>query len=123
MLRRLYRWRASASASIGVRFENHMRAVGRVDAKGFIACHLGVPDAAPCRGRQGSDRGGGGLPRAVSNPAWAWIVARRHARAACSPLPRGARVIFAGSRKFAEEWTYRFLSTALADTSAPSPNG
>jgi hypothetical protein len=32
-------------------------------------------------------------------------------------------LVFADSRRFAEEWTYRFLSTALADTSAPSPNG
>jgi hypothetical protein len=30
-------------------------------------------------------------------------------------------VIFADSR-FAEEWTCRFLSTALADASGPSPN-
>ncbi len=32
-------------------------------------------------------------------------------------------LVFADSRRFAEEWTYRFLSTALADTSDPSPNG
>ncbi len=32
-------------------------------------------------------------------------------------------LVFADSRRFAEEWTYRFLSTALADMSDPSPNG
>jgi ERCC4 domain len=30
-------------------------------------------------------------------------------------------LVFADSRRFAEEWTYRFLSTALADTTGPSP--
>jgi hypothetical protein len=30
---------------------------------------------------------------------------------------------FADSRRFAEEWTYRFVATALADTSDPSANG
>lgn len=29
-------------------------------------------------------------------------------------------VVFADSRRFAEEWTYRFLSTALTDASGPS---
>lgn len=28
-------------------------------------------------------------------------------------------VIFADSRKFAEEWTYRFLASALSDVAAP----
>jgi ERCC4-type nuclease len=32
-------------------------------------------------------------------------------------------LVFADSRRFAEEWTYRFLTTALTDTSNPSPNG
>jgi hypothetical protein len=32
-------------------------------------------------------------------------------------------LVFADSRRFAEEWTYRFLTTALADASDPSPNG
>ncbi len=32
-------------------------------------------------------------------------------------------LVFADSRRYAEEWTYRFLTTALADTSEPSPNG
>lgn len=32
-------------------------------------------------------------------------------------------LVFADSRRLAEEWTYRFLSTALADMSDPSPNG
>jgi hypothetical protein len=32
-------------------------------------------------------------------------------------------LVFADSRRFAEEWTYRFLSTALADMSDPIPNG
>jgi hypothetical protein len=31
-------------------------------------------------------------------------------------------LVFADSRRFAEEWTYRFLSTALADAPDPSPN-
>jgi ERCC4 domain-containing protein len=30
-------------------------------------------------------------------------------------------LVFADSRRFAEEWTYRFLTTALADASDPSP--
>jgi hypothetical protein len=32
-------------------------------------------------------------------------------------------LVFADSRRFAEEWTHRFLSTALADLSDPGPNG
>jgi hypothetical protein len=32
-------------------------------------------------------------------------------------------VVFADSRRFAEEWTYRFLSAALADAPGPTPNG
>jgi hypothetical protein len=32
-------------------------------------------------------------------------------------------LVFADSRRFAEEWTYRFLTTALADASDPIPNG
>jgi ERCC4 domain len=32
-------------------------------------------------------------------------------------------LVFADSRRFAEEWAYRFLSTALADMSDPTPNG
>lgn len=31
-------------------------------------------------------------------------------------------LVFADSRRFAEEWTYRFLTTALADMSDPSPD-
>jgi hypothetical protein len=31
-------------------------------------------------------------------------------------------LVFADSRRFAEEWTYRFLTTALAHASDPSPN-
>lgn len=31
------------------------------------------------------------------------------------------QVVFADSRRFAEEWTYRFLASALADASAPEP--
>jgi len=31
-------------------------------------------------------------------------------------------LVFADSRRFAEEWTYRFLTTALTDSSNPSPN-
>lgn len=31
------------------------------------------------------------------------------------------QVVFADSRRFAEEWTYRFLASALADASAPHP--
>lgn len=30
-------------------------------------------------------------------------------------------IVFADSRKFAEEWTYRFLATALADLAEPPP--
>jgi ERCC4 domain len=33
------------------------------------------------------------------------------------------RLVFADSRRFAEEWTHRFLTTALADASDPNPNG
>jgi ERCC4-type nuclease len=32
------------------------------------------------------------------------------------------RVVFADSRRFAEEWTYRFLSSALADATSLSPS-
>jgi ERCC4 domain len=32
-------------------------------------------------------------------------------------------LVFADSRRFAEEWTYRFLTTALADATGASPNG
>jgi hypothetical protein len=32
-------------------------------------------------------------------------------------------LVFADSRRFAEEWTYRFLTTALADAPDPNPNG
>ncbi len=31
-------------------------------------------------------------------------------------------LVFADSRRFAEDWTYRFLTTALADTSGPRPD-
>ena len=31
--------------------------------------------------------------------------------------------VFADSRRYAEDWTYRFLTTALADATDPSPNG
>jgi len=31
------------------------------------------------------------------------------------------QVVFADSRRFAEEWTYRFLASALADVSSPDP--
>jgi hypothetical protein len=34
---------------------------------------------------------------------------------------REVPIVFADSRKFAEEWTYRFLATALADRTDPSP--
>jgi hypothetical protein len=30
-------------------------------------------------------------------------------------------IIFAGSRKFAEEWTYRFFGAAVGDAASPSP--
>jgi hypothetical protein len=45
--------------------------------------------------------------------------ARRHARAACGPLPRGARH-HRRLPKFAEEWTYRFLGAAVADRIEPT---
>ena len=32
-------------------------------------------------------------------------------------------LVFADSRRYAEEWTYRFLTTALADATDPSPSG
>jgi hypothetical protein len=32
-------------------------------------------------------------------------------------------LVFADSRRFAEEWTCRFLATALTDATGPSPNG
>jgi hypothetical protein len=31
-------------------------------------------------------------------------------------------LVFADSRRFAEDWTYRFLTTALTDTTDPNPN-
>jgi hypothetical protein len=34
---------------------------------------------------------------------------------------REVPIVFADSRKFAEEWTYRFLATALADRTDPPP--
>ena len=33
------------------------------------------------------------------------------------------RIMFADSRRFAEDWTYRFLTTALTDASDLSGNG
>jgi len=33
------------------------------------------------------------------------------------------RLVFADSRRFADEWTYRFLTTALTDATDPAPNG
>jgi hypothetical protein len=38
-----------------------------------------------------------------------------------SALPE-VHLVFADSRRFAEDWTYRFLTTALADAPDPSPN-
>jgi hypothetical protein len=32
-------------------------------------------------------------------------------------------LVFADSRRYAEEWTYRLLTTALADATDPNPNG
>ena len=32
-------------------------------------------------------------------------------------------LVFADSRRYAEDWTYRFLTTALTDTTDPNPNG
>ncbi len=32
-------------------------------------------------------------------------------------------LLFADSRRFAEDWTHRFLATALTDATDPSPNG
>jgi ERCC4 domain len=32
-------------------------------------------------------------------------------------------LVFADSRRYAEDWTYRFLTTALADATDPNPNG
>jgi hypothetical protein len=32
-------------------------------------------------------------------------------------------LVFANSRRFAEDWTYRFLATALTDATDPAPNG
>jgi hypothetical protein len=37
--------------------------------------------------------------------------------------PEVHHLVFADSRRFAEEWTYRFLATALTDAADPSPNG
>jgi hypothetical protein len=31
----------------------------------------------------------------------------------------GVPIVFAGSRKFAEDWAYRFLGAAAADTNEP----
>ena len=33
------------------------------------------------------------------------------------------QLIFADSRRYAEDWTYRFLTTALADATEPTSNG
>jgi hypothetical protein len=38
------------------------------------------------------------------------------------PTPE-VHLVFADSRRYAEDWTYRFLTTALADATGPSPNG
>ena len=56
-----------------------------------------------------------GHPR--RQPAWAPRYLTRHR----DPASRQVRypeiqVVFADSRKFAEEWTYRFLAAALADS-------
>jgi hypothetical protein len=32
-------------------------------------------------------------------------------------------LVFADTRRYAEDWTYRFLTTALTDTTDPNPNG
>jgi hypothetical protein len=32
-------------------------------------------------------------------------------------------LVFADARRYAEDWTYRFLTTVLADATAPSANG
>jgi hypothetical protein len=32
------------------------------------------------------------------------------------------QLVFAGSRRYAEDWTYRFLAAALADADEPSAN-
>jgi hypothetical protein len=32
-------------------------------------------------------------------------------------------LVFADSRRYAEDWTYRFLTTAVADTTDPNPSG
>jgi ERCC4 domain len=32
-------------------------------------------------------------------------------------------LVFADSRRYAEDWTYRFLTTALTDTTEPEPHG
>jgi hypothetical protein len=32
-------------------------------------------------------------------------------------------LVFADSRRYAEDWSYRFLTTTLTDATEPSPNG
>jgi hypothetical protein len=54
------------------------------------------------------------LPRATSSPDSK--LARLEVR-----YPE-VHLVFGDSRRFAEEWTYRVLVTALADASDPSPN-
>lgn len=50
----------------------------------------------------------------VGGPGWSapWSACRSATE---------VHVVFAGSRRFAGEWTYRFLSAALADAASPVP--
>src|SRR5207237_6517522 len=74
----------------------------------------GLPDAAPGGASALRRSGGGTIPGAAVLTARAGSLARRR------PSPLQVRdpevqVVFADSRRFAEEWTYRFLAAAVAD--------
>jgi hypothetical protein len=77
--------------------------------------NFGLPDAAPGRGRRAAvvveGRYSALFSLAHVPPAFiADGLARLQVRYPEIP------VVFADSRKFAEEWTYRFLAAALADS-------
>jgi len=77
-----------------------------------------------CSARRAPRRGGGRggtLLGAVQARARLGRLARRHACSAAGAHPE-VPVIFADSRRFAEEWTYRFLAAALSEA-PPDPPG
>jgi hypothetical protein len=63
-------------------------------------------------------------PRRPASPIRYWSTRTARARQLARLEVRYPEVhlVFADSRRYAEDWTYRFLTTALADATDPSPN-